>query len=455
MSNLVDKRAYKSVILLVDLALIYVSYIVAFHLRYDDIPQRNWDSFIAVSPWILIISLFFLSIYEMYSLSRKTVWEIIGGIFVAMTFITFITMSASFLFRYFALPRTVIVLSYGISVLLLILWKIIFLKINTQSKSGRVLLISSNADKEKFVFQMEHPLFRNTRISAVDPEKEYDKVLPSVENPKYDFILISSGIRENLKSQIIYHAMKHNKVIYVVPSLYDLLLAKSIITSIDDTMVMAVKPFGLTFDEKIIKRVFDIIVAFFLLVITLPTFLFVALMVKLEDPRSRVIYSQSRLGENNREFVLYKFRSMIEDAEKDSGPVLAEKNDKRITRVGQFIRATRLDELPQLLNVLKGDMSLVGPRPEREHFIKILSEQHKSYHYRNTVKPGLTGYAQIMGSYSTDVEDKLRFDLYYIRNYSLWLDIVIILRTIVVLLDRTKSEGKQKKTEVPSRKLSV
>jgi exopolysaccharide biosynthesis polyprenyl glycosylphosphotransferase len=439
----------------VDLGLIYVAYIIAFHLRYEEIPVRNWNSFLAVSPWLLLISLFFLSIYEMYSLSRKSVWDIIRGILVAMTFITFITMSASFLFRYFALPRSVIVLSYVISVLLLIAWKVIFFKINTLSNSGCVLIIASGADKEKLVSQINHPLLRNTKIRVVDPQREYDKVIPSVENPKFDYILISSEMNENLKAEVIYHAMKHNKVIYVIPSLYDLLLAKSVITSIDDTMVMAVKPFGLTVDEKIIKRIFDIIASIFLIIITLPVFLLVAISVKIEDPRSRIIYTQPRLGQNNKEFVLYKFRSMVEDAEKYSGPVLAEKNDKRITKVGQFIRATRLDELPQLFNVLKGDMSLVGPRPEREHFIKILSEQHKSYHYRNTVKPGLTGYAQIMGNYTTDVQDKLRFDLYYIRNYSLWLDIVIILRTIVVLMDRTKAEGRQKKTEIRSRNITA
>jgi lipopolysaccharide/colanic/teichoic acid biosynthesis glycosyltransferase len=132
---------------------------------------------------------------------------------------------------------------------------------------------------------------------------------------------------------------------------------------------------------------------------------------------------------------------MITGAENKTGPVLATSDDDRITKVGKFIRSTRLDELPQLFNVLKGDMSLVGPRPEREFFIKQLSQEYYHYGYRNRVQPGITGYAQVMGKYSTGVEDKLRFDLYYIRNYSLWLDIIILLKTFLVIFDRSKSEG--------------
>jgi lipopolysaccharide/colanic/teichoic acid biosynthesis glycosyltransferase len=139
--------------------------------------------------------------------------------------------------------------------------------------------------------------------------------------------------------------------------------------------------------------------------------------------------------------MIYKFRSMVMNAEALTGPTLAEQNDNRITKTGKFLRATRIDELPQLINVLAGHMSIIGPRPEREFFIQQFTKSNKSYQYRNTVKPGITGYAQIMGKYTTDVENKLRFDLYYIRNYSFWMDLVILLRTINVVLDKTKAEG--------------
>lgn len=169
--------------------------------------------------------------------------------------------------------------------------------------------------------------------------------------------------------------------------------------------------------------------------------------MKIKEPKGSIFYKQARLGQNNKEFTIYKFRSMVEGAEKLTGPVLAGQNDPRITKFGHFLRKTRIDELPQFLNVLKGDMSIVGPRPEREFFIKQFEKEHNSYTYRSTVKPGITGYAQIMGKYTTTVEDKLRFDLFYIRNYSFILDIIIQFRTVIVMLDKNKSEGNKNKNQ--------
>ncbi|MCD8501163.1 MAG: sugar transferase [Bacillaceae bacterium] len=235
--------------------------------------------------------------------------------------------------------------------------------------------------------------------------------------------------------------MQNNKIVYVIPSLYELLLQRASVTPLDDTLVLSVKPFGLTWDQVLFKRLFDFVVSLAAVVIVSPIMLLTAIIVKLEDPKGSVIYKQERLGKDNKPFMIYKFRSMIEGAENKTGPTLAIENDSRITKVGKFMRSTRLDELPQLLNVLKGDMSLVGPRPERDFFVQQLTKEHDDYCYRNKVQPGITGYAQIMGKYSTEAQDKLRFDLYYIRSYTFWLDIVILLKTFIVLLDKTKAEG--------------
>lgn len=453
MSNLIDKRGYKSIVVIADLVIIFFSYVLAFYIRYEEIPARNWQSFLSLSPWILLTSLFFITIYELYSFNRKSIWDLLRGIFVSVTFISFITMSVSFLVREFALPRSVILLDYFITIILLVSWKALFMKIARRDPQGTVLLIADEDEAQKLISQMKHPLVKVSQINRITPSTPIAKINELIQNQKTSFVLLSSNIEEDKKAKIIYFSMKCNKMLYVVPSLYDLLLSKSLITSLDDTMVIAVKPFGLTYDERVLKRILDILASGLLLVWTSPVMLLVWLIIKLESPRSKALYKQLRVGENNKEFILYKFRSMVENAEKETGPVLAVKNDARITKIGKFLRVTRLDELPQLVNVLKGNMSLVGPRPEREHFIKILSEQHHSYHYRNTVKPGITGYAQVMGRYTTDVEDKLRFDLYYIRNYSLWLDIIILLRTFVVLLDRTKAEGTTNK--VPQKNISI
>ena len=171
-----------------------------------------------------------------------------------------------------------------------------------------------------------------------------------------------------------------------------------------------------------------------------PVMLLVALAIKLEDG-GPVFYKQMRMTLDGREFGILKFRSMIVDAEKYSGAVLAAEDDPRITKVGKFIRATRLDEIPQLLNILKGDMSIVGPRPERKSFVEEYCEKIPEFRYRMKVKGGLTGYAQIYGKYNTSPYDKLRLDLMYIENYSLMLDIKLILMTVRIMLKKESTEG--------------
>lgn len=179
-----------------------------------------------------------------------------------------------------------------------------------------------------------------------------------------------------------------------------------------------------------IKRVFDIIMAIIIGVMTLPVMAVAAIIVRLESP-GPIIYSQDRVGENGKEFKVHKFRSMRNDAEKD-GAKWAQVNDPRVTKFGNFMRKTRIDELPQLINVLKGEMSFIGPRPERMVFIKELEKEIPYYNLRHMVKPGLTGWAQVMYPYGASVEDarrKLEYDLYYIKHHSLYLDLMIMFMT--------------------------
>ena len=190
--------------------------------------------------------------------------------------------------------------------------------------------------------------------------------------------------------------------------------------------------------EKNVKRLLDIGVSLIVLILSLPLLLFIAAAIKIES-KGPVLYIQERIGYRSRIFKLWKFRSMVTEAEKDSGPVWADKNDKRITRVGGILRKLRLDELPQIYNILKGDMSLVGPRPERHFFVEQLKKSIPYYPLRLKVKPGLTGWAQIKHNYDCsldDVKEKLKYDLYYIENMSLNMDFKIIISTIFVVLGR-------------------
>lgn len=180
------------------------------------------------------------------------------------------------------------------------------------------------------------------------------------------------------------------------------------------------------------KRVFDLIGAFIGFIVAVPVVILFSILIRLETP-GRAIYSQKRLGKNGKEFTIYKLRSMYQDAE-SSGAQWADKDDSRITKIGKFIRLTRIDELPQLLNVLIGDMSIVGPRPERAIFVEEFTKETPLFAKRMLVKPGLTGWAQVNGGYDLTPEMKLVFDLYYIENRGLKLDIIILLKTVKVII---------------------
>jgi sugar transferase (PEP-CTERM system associated) len=186
----------------------------------------------------------------------------------------------------------------------------------------------------------------------------------------------------------------------------------------------------------IYKRSASVLISIVGLLLSAPFLPFVILAIKLSSP-GRVLYWQNRVGRDDRVFRCYKFRTMRSDAEADTGPTWAEDDDPRVTLVGRLLRKTRIDEIPQLLNVLKGDMSLVGPRPERPEFVAALNEKIPYYHLRHSVRPGITGWAQILYKYGSSVEDakeKLRYDLYYIKNTSVGLDLLIFLNTIKIVL---------------------
>ena len=172
------------------------------------------------------------------------------------------------------------------------------------------------------------------------------------------------------------------------------------------------------------------------LIISFPILLIVTLIIKVST-KGKIIFKQERIGLNGTPFIVHKFRTMYEDSEKDTGPVWAKVNDPRVTKIGYYLRKTRIDEFPQLFDVLIGNMSIVGPRPERDFFVSKLKKKFPYYNRRLNVRPGITGWAQIMGSYDTDienVENKLKLDFYYIENISIWLDIKIMIITIWVMI---------------------
>jgi exopolysaccharide biosynthesis polyprenyl glycosylphosphotransferase len=233
--------------------------------------------------------------------------------------------------------------------------------------------------------------------------------------------------------------------VLLIPELYDILLHNARLNRVDDMAVFHIESLNLTPGQQQAKRLFDILFSAIGLVLFLPFMLVISAAVEISTP-GHIFYRQKRVGLNGKVFYPVKFRTMFDDAEKDLGPVLASADDPRITPVGRLLRPLRLDELPQMINVLKGEMSFVGPRPERPFFVEQFCRDIPEYHYRLKVKPGISGLAQVQGKYDTEVADKLRYDLYYIRNYSLLLDLQIIFQTLRVVLMPETAAGVSGKT---------
>jgi exopolysaccharide biosynthesis polyprenyl glycosylphosphotransferase len=256
----------------------------------------------------------------------------------------------------------------------------------------------------------------------------------------WDTVLITEGLKR--KTLAVDRLMLLQKEVIIVPNTFDLAARSSQALQIGDLMMLAIVPPHLNKRQRLVRRALDIATSSAMLVTLAPIMTLTAVVVRFTS-KGCIFFTQERTGLNGKVFRIYKFRTMITDAEQRSGPVLATANDLRITKAGKFLRKTRLDELPQLVNVLKGDMSLVGPRPERPHFVKELSAEFHGYETRLAVQPGITGLAQVCGGYSSTADHKLKFDLMYIHNQSLMLDLWILFKTVAVVLDWEKSEGVQ------------
>ena len=228
--------------------------------------------------------------------------------------------------------------------------------------------------------------------------------------------------------------------VYLMPKITDVILTGAEELHVFDSPMLLTREYSLTMEERFFKRTTDIVCSLFLLILTSPLMLATAAAIKLYD-RGPVLYKQVRCTLNQRKFYILKFRSMRTDAEKDGVARLAQKGDDRITPVGRIIRKCRVDELPQLFNILKGDMSFIGPRPERPEIIKQYMEIMPEFAFRMKVRAGLAGFAQVYGKYNTSPYDKLKLDLTYIENYSVWLDIKLMILTIKVLFWPDSTEG--------------
>ena len=256
---------------------------------------------------------------------------------------------------------------------------------------------------------------------------------------QHDAVLINDIPAEE-HNDLLKYCFNYDKRVYFVPKISDILVKQSDRLNLFDTPLCLNRNCGITKTEKALKRVFDIFFSLFCLVLSSPIFAVTALAIKINDG-GPVFFRQERCTINCKRFMIIKFRSMIVDAEKDGKSHPAGEDDDRITKVGKIIRATRIDELPQLINILKGEMSVIGPRPERVEHVEYYTANIPEFALRSKVKGGLTGYAQVYGKYNTTALDKLKMDLVYITNYSLLLDFQIIIETLKILFQKESTEG--------------
>ena len=251
------------------------------------------------------------------------------------------------------------------------------------------------------------------------------------------FVAYAPSWQQRLMEELIVH---HPEVkVRVVPSPYETLMRFDRIENLGDVVVVRLSE-NVARPWDLFKRTFDFAISLVALVVLSPLMLLVSLIIRATSP-GPAIYRQERVGQGGKSFTLYKFRTMVQDAEAASGPVLSTGDgDERLTPMGRFMKKTRMDELPQFWNVLRGEMSLVGPRPERPYFVGQFEQWRPLYTKRHQVRPGLTGLAQVCGGYHTDARDKLRFDLIYVSQRSLWLDLWIMLRTVLVVFEARGDE---------------
>ncbi len=255
----------------------------------------------------------------------------------------------------------------------------------------------------------------------------------------YDAVIIGD-IPCQARNHILKYCFEHSIRTYMLPKISDIIMRGADNINLFDSPLLLARNQGFTFEQKVMKRTMDIVLSLIGIVVTSPLMLITALAILIQDG-APVIHKQTRLTMGGKEFCVYKFRSMIKDAEKDGVARLSAEKDVRVTPVGRIIRRVRLDELPQLFNILKGEMSLVGPRPERPQIAAEYREYMPEFDYRLKVKGGLTGFAQIYGKYNTTPYDKLKLDLMYIENYSLRLDLKLIFMTVKILFMKESTKG--------------
>ena len=427
-----------AVIVAIEIALYYILWVFYYNPKIGMPFWRRGNWFLAA----------------LYAMALAVLHHLYGGLKIGylrrnnVIYSQLLALGAANIFGYFLLallerhwysPLPFFVLT-GIDMLFVTVWAFLFQWIyNRLFPPRKLLLVYGDRPVYHILDKFNSRDDKYVLTGAVHISRGIDEIMKEV--PAYGGVIIGD-LPSHERNLILKRCYDIDMRVYMIPKISDILIRSSSELNLFDTSLLLSRNDGLQVDQLFCKRVLDVVSALILLVLFSPIFAAAALAVHLED-HGPVFYRQKRLTKDGEVFDILKFRTMRVDAEKDGKARLSVAGDSRITRVGRVLRATRLDELPQILNILHGEMSMVGPRPERPEIAEEYRRQLPEWDYRLKVKAGLTGFAQIYGMYNTTSYDKLKLDLTYIRNYSLLLDLKLIFMTPKIMFMREKTEGVQ------------
>ena len=419
--------------LIIDLLIIAVSYYGVVYIRgllSKPYSTANISAIQAILPYLLIIYIFLFFIYNLHKIEELDFYETFLGVVFSVIILVIFALALSFWFRAFAVPRTIVLYSFIIQLILLPVFHYLLYRIYLSVTPPLKMLILSHTNESVAEIEKYIKSVKGNRVS-IDKLIVDGNNLNAIKNNvnKFDAFVISCDLNSKKEELIRFFAYR-DKPVYVEPGLYELMLLNSKIHIVGDKMFLEVNAVNIGWFDKLLKRILDISVAIVALILFSPIILLASIIILIDSGRP-IFYLQERVGVNGRVFNTIKFRTMIKDAEKNTGAVLSSENDPRVTKVGKFLRKTGIDEIPQFINVLKGEMSVVGPRPERPELIEKIKKDVPDFDLRLKVKPGITGFAQLAGKYDTPFGEKLKLDIAYAKQkFTFLADIYVILNTV-------------------------
>ncbi|MEI7541960.1 MAG: undecaprenyl-phosphate glucose phosphotransferase [bacterium] len=428
-----------------------LSYYIRFYIHF--IPVKYGipvaTEYLYAIPVILVVFLLAFNYSGLYRLEHgRSRFDELVSVLTASSASIIILVSITFFFRHVSYSRVVIMHMWLISVIMLAIWRFTYRSIfNSVSHSGAIIqkiLIVGATDISKILIDrlarqhdtgykvigvIDNKLKKNSKfcgLTILGKIKDFNNIAG-----KYNMDEAFIGLSDYNRKEVADLILENENIKFMIASDVLGIITKSI--DYDEMFGIPVfevreLPLNITFN-RMVKRVFDLVVSLVIILVLSPILVLTAILVKFSS-KGPVFYAQERVSRDNKKFLMLKFRTMKVDAENKSGPVWAKENDPRRTAIGTFLRKTSIDELPQFLNVIKGDISIVGPRPERPHFIEKFKKEIPRYTERHKVKGGISGWAQVNGLRGdTSLSERIKYDLYYIENWTLWFDVKIIIKT--------------------------